>query len=778
MASSIQLLRSNVTRERPLPGNLLDGQPAINTSAEEPGLFFKASDGSLVKVGPVSITDNGNPPNSGPVGFQGNSKGELWLDKSLPSSELKVFDGAQWVTASGGGPAVSSDFVSVKDYGAKGDGVTDDTSSIRNAILAAAGRIVIIPPGTYIVNNAIINNTAGIYLSGVPGQTTFKRTTAFGSMFVDLRAPEVSVYGIIFDFNKAQVLANQWGLSFSRPGCKVFVDRCVFKDNGGSIGSGISFFSTTGSLDANGSITIQNCEVSGCDWEGIFIASKENITIRNNYVHDNQNTGIGIRSWLVKSVTNYSTNALIANNRVERNGNGISIGGFGPPYDFSVPAATYVTVCNNFLADNYVQLGLQGHHVSCFGNKVYRVDPAANIYAGVFLNGQYTDLFDNYFNQGQTTWGIDIGGSSYCNIINNTVFQLGGALLNVGGTENCVVRGNYVSANGGPGFCCVVYDIEADGSGRPFPTVTSGLIIEENSFYWDLGDARGINLVDDAGGSPGKIPTIISRNQFFPRGSGSDYYAVYALSPSVKVYNNLVNGNDYYFLGAHSAEGNLVFPMVYENLITSNASGAIFPINSIITQVQNEYRNNDRILFIHVTNGGSGYTSQTTISATGGGTGLVAIPLIKEGSIIGVRVTNSGSGYTGPVTIVASDPGGGNGATFVTGKFPLLTFNKKVNVASGSSNVIKGTGGLNPLSSLESALLSSGASYSLYARFNTPGWRLETNQLPVLGSPANLPAASADLTGAKCYIRSSTSNMFFARCDGTNWRFADGSIVS
>jgi hypothetical protein len=109
MASSIQLLRSNNPKERPFPGNLLDGQPAINTNAEEPGLFFKATDGSIVKIGPAAITSDGNPPNTGGTGQPGNTIGELWLDKSQPIPVLRVYDGVQWVDAgsgSGGSPGI------------------------------------------------------------------------------------------------------------------------------------------------------------------------------------------------------------------------------------------------------------------------------------------------------------------------------------------------------------------------------------------------------------------------------------------------------------------------------------------------------------------------------------------------------------------------------------------------------------------------------------------------------------------------------------------------
>lgn len=106
MASSIQLLRSTKAQERPFPNNLLEGQPALNLNSTEPGLFFKATDGSLVKVGPAAITADGSPPNSSATGLAGNTVGEMWLDKSVVPPVLKIYDGATWVDAgsgSGGG---------------------------------------------------------------------------------------------------------------------------------------------------------------------------------------------------------------------------------------------------------------------------------------------------------------------------------------------------------------------------------------------------------------------------------------------------------------------------------------------------------------------------------------------------------------------------------------------------------------------------------------------------------------------------------------------------
>lgn len=103
MTTNIQLLRSSVAQKRPQPSSLLEGQPAVNINVSEPGLFFKATDGSLFKVGPVAVTSSGNAPNSAAAGPSGNVAGETWLDgrSSFANAVLKVYNGTQWVTANG-----------------------------------------------------------------------------------------------------------------------------------------------------------------------------------------------------------------------------------------------------------------------------------------------------------------------------------------------------------------------------------------------------------------------------------------------------------------------------------------------------------------------------------------------------------------------------------------------------------------------------------------------------------------------------------------------------
>ena len=90
---ALQNLRSSTPSKRPDASSMSDGQIALNTAAASAGLFFKDSNGDLVKTGPVHIGTTA--PNSTPAtgGSTGNSKGEAWLDTSNNNYVLKIYDG-------------------------------------------------------------------------------------------------------------------------------------------------------------------------------------------------------------------------------------------------------------------------------------------------------------------------------------------------------------------------------------------------------------------------------------------------------------------------------------------------------------------------------------------------------------------------------------------------------------------------------------------------------------------------------------------------------------
>lgn len=98
----IRLKRTETAGKRPNPEGLSNGELTLNYSSSEPGVFFKDTEGEVVKVGPNYVGPN--PPNESTLesgGHEGNSKGELWLESG--SKTLMVFDGVGWVPCYGDG---------------------------------------------------------------------------------------------------------------------------------------------------------------------------------------------------------------------------------------------------------------------------------------------------------------------------------------------------------------------------------------------------------------------------------------------------------------------------------------------------------------------------------------------------------------------------------------------------------------------------------------------------------------------------------------------------
>ncbi len=98
---ALQHLRSSTANKRPTPGAMSDGQLGLNTNLASPGLFFKDSNGDLVKVGPVHVGTTAPNASPGAGGQAGNSVGEQWLDTSSSRYVFKIWDGTAWRTEDG-----------------------------------------------------------------------------------------------------------------------------------------------------------------------------------------------------------------------------------------------------------------------------------------------------------------------------------------------------------------------------------------------------------------------------------------------------------------------------------------------------------------------------------------------------------------------------------------------------------------------------------------------------------------------------------------------------
>jgi hypothetical protein len=144
--------RSDTPNKRPNPNSMLEGEVLLNYAVESPGLFFKATDGSLVVAAPTSVATTAPNSTPAPGGLAGNSTGEMWFDISDPAqNQLKVFDGTSWKFS----------------YGNPFTGYTD----LTNLFLGVTPK-----PGFTGTNNTVIGKT------GLQTLTSGSNNTFFGDV--------------------------------------------------------------------------------------------------------------------------------------------------------------------------------------------------------------------------------------------------------------------------------------------------------------------------------------------------------------------------------------------------------------------------------------------------------------------------------------------------------------------------------------------------------------------------------------------------------------------
>ena len=157
----------------PTPVNTTDTATKQYVDAVTANLSGKTDKATLTAKGDLYAASAAGTPARVGVGASG----------SILTADSTQAVGMRWA------PPANAPFFNVKDYGATGDGTTDDTASIAAAITAAAsagGGMVFVPQGTYMVS-ATLALTTNITLAGAGhGATLIKRSA---------NIPIISVYG-------------------------------------------------------------------------------------------------------------------------------------------------------------------------------------------------------------------------------------------------------------------------------------------------------------------------------------------------------------------------------------------------------------------------------------------------------------------------------------------------------------------------------------------------------------------------------------------------------
>lgn len=131
-------------------GTSSESNSSGETSSETPSSNPEGSEpeSSVPSSSPESSVPSSKPESSVPSSKPESSVPSSKPESSVPSSKPEDNNSSDTPSTNN-----IEGFVNVKDYGAKGNGSADDTTAIKNAVSAAAGKIVFFPEGTYKVTS-------------------------------------------------------------------------------------------------------------------------------------------------------------------------------------------------------------------------------------------------------------------------------------------------------------------------------------------------------------------------------------------------------------------------------------------------------------------------------------------------------------------------------------------------------------------------------------------------------------------------------------------------
>ena len=220
-----------------------------------------------------------SPPMWVPVGnFAQGIKG----DRGAPGAPGS--QGPRGVPGPAGTPQII--YVNVKDFGAHGDGVTDDTNAIQSAISAANGLVVWFPPGTYLCNALIVISANFTTLAAINGTAILKKFPGSTPSIIRVTGNYCTIQDLQFD-GSSVVSGNS---CVEVPGTFNKIIRCFMAN---ATGHGIVLDGSIGQGSASNN-WIEECYIHNNAGVGIAQNTAVDNTIVNNQIYFNGLEGITV----------------------------------------------------------------------------------------------------------------------------------------------------------------------------------------------------------------------------------------------------------------------------------------------------------------------------------------------------------------------------------------------------------------------------------------------------------------------------------------------------
>lgn len=236
--------------------------------------------------------------------------------------------------------------INVRNYGAKGDGIADDTEGIQNAIdhaCSTASGIVYIPDGIYMINPDIsIQLKSNIKLHLSENATLQAKPTSNGTYNV-IKISRVTNIEII--------------------GGNIVGERYEHLGFRGEWGMGIGIYDSS-------NITITNISISNCWGDGIYIGSNLN---------DGYNTNIDIERFNFENNRRNGIAIISGKNITIKNGVCSNTNGTAPQTGLDLEPDNATHLLQNILIENLKTVNNEGYGLSLgLGNDTNEV-PISNV---------------------------------------------------------------------------------------------------------------------------------------------------------------------------------------------------------------------------------------------------------------------------------------------------------------------------------------------------------------------------------------------------------------
>jgi len=343
---------------------------------------------------------------------------------------------------------VLSQIVSVKDFGAVGDGIADDTTAIQDALdaMSGTGTYVKVPPGTYKVSSMISIPT----LTGLVGDgsaTLYAVNSGFDNADPSFTGRYVS-NGVVINLSGQTTAPYTSNYSQKISGLKIQYETAV--------GYSVNAIVARNCVD----LEISNNEIFDFPLcRAIMVASLQGDSkIVANHIHDIENnyvfpgygfaergqfneTGIDVDEDLVNSV--WSNNLLIEGNYIKNVHYGATaIGVYGDQSDgITLRNATGIRVTNNTVIDTNEGIDLQGFNTLVVGN----VFSDCTGYGVKLIHGARYNIINanRIYNSGLASiivvGGLLVEGNTSFNVFSsNTIENVDPDGLHVGDSTACI----------------------------------------------------------------------------------------------------------------------------------------------------------------------------------------------------------------------------------------------------------------------------------------------------------------------------------------------------